>query len=196
MSLMLPAFQSLTSKLPKWYVSLLLKRVSSKFQWIQHGEIDPWVILNHSQQILTPHKWPVAQPTHKLRCVYSGDLQNFLKKSPQKINQLTWLIFILWNSINFRGLDLLSSLPDFPTFFSSWDARPCLICFGSFALPLEESSCCSLTAREPLLELDVLEEWSCNMSSSATDSAMFSSHVLSKEEVLLSSDLFCFDVCV
>lgn len=92
----------------------------------------------------------------------------------------TWLILILWNSINFRGRDLFFSIA-FPTFLSSYDVRPDLTLRESFFL--EVSSACSADPSVPLLE----EEWACRTSSLATDSATVSSHDLSKEDVLLNS---------
>lgn len=114
----------------------------------------------------------------------------------------TWLILILWNSMVFRALDLFSSWV-FPTLFSSWDNRPVLTAFVSFCLALDISlvvCCCSgIELREPLLE-ELPSDWTCKTSSLATDSATFSSHVLSKDDVRLNSGfdpqtIFAFKFC-
>ena len=98
----------------------------------------------------------------------------------------TWLILMLLNSITFRGRDLFSSFV-FPTFFSSWDDRPDFTGLVSFDLLLDDSSGCSIESNGSLFEEDMPDEWACKTSSVATDSATVSSHVLSKEDVLLNS---------
>lgn len=52
----LPAFLSQILGLPILYASSLVKKVFSRYQWIQPDEMNPSAILGHSLQILIPHR--------------------------------------------------------------------------------------------------------------------------------------------
>lgn len=129
-----------------------------------------------------PRTWEAIQPRKYIQekwqlfqqVVYYGwcvpQIEHLMKYIP------TWLIFILRKSIIFWGLDCFTSLGS-TGFFSSRLERADRTNFESLA-----ESWDSVWAFD--------WPWICETSSLATDSATFSSHVLSNEDVLRSSG-FC-----